>query len=1044
MATLLLRSAGAAIGTALGGPLGGLIGGALGAVGGAVVDSLLINALTHRKSRAAQLDQINITNSAEGTPVRKLWGRMRLGGNVIWCSRFNTYVTKEKAASSSGKGFGGSTKTKVSHYTLSFAVAFCEGGNSVQLGRVWADGNTLDLSKVAYAFYNGAEGQLPDAFMESVEGTGNVPAYRGTAYLVFYNLTLDDFGNRMPQITAEIVRTPPISDPDDLRNGLRGVALLPGAGEFVLGTTVVKSSDGFGNWFPENTHTPNGAADFAVSLDQLEETLPACRAVSLIVTWFGTDLRAGSCQIVPKVETRNKVTTPYDWSVAGQTRDTAALVSTLDPATLDPTGLAGAAPPIGLVPAFGGTPSDRSVTEAIQALNGAGMRVMFYPFVMMDIPAGNGLPDPYGGAEQAAFPWRGRITCHPAPGRPGTPDKTVAAAAQVEAFFVRYSAMVTHYAHLCVAAGGVDSFIIGSELVGLTQVRSGAGDGPYPAVQQLKALAATVKGILGAGCKVGYAADWTEYHSHRPSDGSNDVLFNMDPLWSDPNIDFIGIDNYLPMADWRDGAPNIDLDPVAGPFTIYEKSYLAANVEGGEDFAWSYASPADRVSQARTPIIDTASAEHWIFRQKDIRSWWANAHHARPGGVRNAGATAYVPQAKPVWFTEFGCPAVDKGPNQPNVFYDPKSAESSLPYFSRGSKDDPVQRAYLETMVSYWRDHAPVSTVYGGPMVSTANMFAWAWDARPFPDFPGRTAVWHDTPNFELGHWLTGRAGEVPLKWIIAELCAAVGVTAYDTSALLSATTLVLGYATDSIASPRDILAGLMDACQFDARESGGTLQFFAKGNVRTTALGEADLAVTSDTDPGYSFTRAADTDLPGAVRVTYADPFRAYASAGVEARKAIGNADNVASISTAAALDGAAATDVATSVLQQAWAARDTGAIVMPPSRLALDAGDAVTVAVAGVTLAFRIKSVETTAARALDLVGFDPSLLVVASPPVGQPGAPRLGALGPPVIEFMELPPVTGAGAGTLGAAHRGLCQPLGRGRHLPRRTAVVAGPM
>ena len=1010
MATVLLRAAGTAIGTALGGPIGGLIGGALGAIGGAVVDTLLINALTSRKQHTPQLDQINITNSTEGNAVRKLWGRMRLGGNVIWCSQFKQYTTKEK--STSGKGFGSSSSTKVTHYSLSFAVAFCEDGNSVQIGRIWADGNVLDQTKFTMAFYNGSEGQLPDAFIESIEGTGNVPAYRGTAYLVFQNMTLDDFGNRMPQITAEIIRTPPIPDPNDLTNVLRSVALLPGAGEFVLNTTIVKSSDGFGNWYPENEHSPLGASDIQVSLLQLEETLPNRSAVSLIVTWFGTDLRAGACQITPKVETRTKTVTPAsaEWGVAGYTRATAPLVTQIDPANLDPTGLAGSAPPTGLVPAFGGTPSDAAVREAIAALKSRGLRVMFYPFVMMDIPAGNGLPDPHGGAEQAPFPWRGRITCYPGPDQPGTVDKTAAATTQVNAFFAQYAAMVTHYANLCVAAGGVDSFIIGSELVGLTQLRSSAGDGTYPAVQQLKSLAATVKGILGAGCKVGYAADWTEYHSHRPSDGSNDVIFNMDPLWSDSHIDFVGIDNYLPMSDWRDGAPNIDSDPLAGPFTIYDKGYLAANVEGGEDFDWFYATAADRVNQVRTPIVDTAYAEHWVFRQKDIRSWWSNSHRSRPGGVRNGGTTGYVAQGKPIWFTEFGCPAVDKGPNQPNVFYDPKSSESSLPYFSLGSKDDPVQRAYLEVMLAYWRDHAPTSTVYGGPMLTTDNMFAWAWDARPFPDFPGRTAVWHDTPNYELGHWLTGRAGEVPLKWIIAELCAAVGVTAYDTSALLSGSTLVLGYATDAIASPRDMLAGLMDAFQFEARESGAVVEFFAKGNVRVTALSDADLVIDGDTDPGYSFTRSSDTDLPGAVRISYADPFRAYASAGVEARRATGNSQNVATVATAAALDGAYASDVATTILQQTWAARETGSIKLPPSRLALDSGDAVTVTIDGATLSFRIRSVETTTYRALDLVGFDPSLLVVASPPVGHPGAPRVGALGPPIIEFIELPPVTG----------------------------------
>ena len=485
----------------------------------------------------------------------------------------------------------------------------------------------------------------------------------------------------------------------------------------------------------------------------------------------------------------------------------------------------------------------------------------------------------------------------------------------------------------------------------------------------------------------------------------------MDPLWSDPNIDFVGIDNYLPLSDWRDGAPNIDADPGAGPTTIYDKAYLQANIEGGEDYAWYYASDADRVAQRRTPIVDTAAGRHWVFRQKDIRNWWLNAHRGRPGGVEAAAATAWVPQSKPIRFTEFGCPAVDKGPNQPNVFYDPKSSESFLPYFSTGSKDDPVQRAYLEATLSYWRDHAPVSTVYGGPMLSTADMYAWAWDARPFPDFPGRTAVWHDTPNYELGHWLTGRLGEVPLKWIIAELCAAAGVTAFDTSALMSASTLVLGYATDALMSPRDILAGLMDAHQFDARESGGTLAFFARGNVRVTALDVAGLAVEGAADPGYAVTRAGETDLPGALRLTFADPYLGYASCAVEARRNTGTSQSVASVATAAVLDPAYAADTAASLLQQAWAGRETGTVKLPPSRLALDPGDAVTLDFDGLTMPFRITAVETSTYRTATLVGFDPSLLKVSSPPQPRAGWPKLGSYGPPLIAFVPLPPVTGA---------------------------------
>jgi hypothetical protein len=65
-------------------------------------------------------------------------------------------------------------------------------------------------------------------------------------------------------------------------------------------------------------------------------------------------------------------------------------------------------------PVYGGTPADFSVVQAIQAITARGLRVTFYPFLMMDVPPVNTLPNPYSdnaaGVGQAALPWRGRIT----------------------------------------------------------------------------------------------------------------------------------------------------------------------------------------------------------------------------------------------------------------------------------------------------------------------------------------------------------------------------------------------------------------------------------------------------------------------------------------------------------------------------------------------------------------------------------------------------------------------------------------------------------
>ena len=136
--------------------------------------------------------------------------------------------------------------------------------------------------------------------------------------------------------------------------------------------------------------------------------------------------------------------------------------------------------------------------------------------------------------------------------------------------------------------------------------------------------------ILGPDTRIGYAADWSEYFGHQPGDGSGDVFYHLDPLWASPAIDFIGIDNYMPLSDWRDGAGHADR--AAG--SIYDLAYLKGNVAGGEGYDWYYADTAGRAAQDRIPIRDGAYGEDWVFRYKDLVSWWSRPHFNRPGGAR--------------------------------------------------------------------------------------------------------------------------------------------------------------------------------------------------------------------------------------------------------------------------------------------------------------------------------------------------------------------------------------------------------------------------
>ncbi len=567
---------------------------------------------------------------------------------------------------------------------------------------------------------------------------------------------------------------------------------------------------------------------------------------------------------------------------------------------------------------------------------------------------------------------------------------------------------VLHYAHLCAAAGGVDAFLIGSELRGLTQARDGATS--YPAVAALKSLAADVKSILGSGTKVGYAADWSEYNNHQTGDAAGAVIFNLDPLWSDPNIDFVGIDNYMPLADWRDGTAHLDYDATSGPTSIYDAGYLAANIRGGEDYDWFYASQSDRDAQIRTPITDGAYNKPWVWRAKDIWNWWANAHYDRPDGSENTSATAWVPQSKPVWFTELGCPAVDKGANQPNVFYDPKSAESALPYYSNGQRDDLIQRRFLEAHLKFWRDAAnnPSSTVYSGRMVDTANLYVWCWDARPFPFFPARDDVWGDAPNYTFGHWLNGRLGAVQLPDLVAALCGYVPFADYDVSGLSG---LVTGFAVTDTMSARDALLPLSVAYAFDGVETGGKIVFRMRGASNPPALDESMLALADgDGSFGFQLARAQESDLPLASRITYIDPDADYRQAVAEARRLAGSSDRVARSSFPIVMDQATAIGIGCRLLQDAWVMRETASFALPPSQLALDAGDEILFTASGRTHQLRLTEIADAGARSIQAVATDPSLYDYFLGPQRLPrAAQNLAVPGRPVVAFLDLPLMT-----------------------------------
>ncbi len=296
--------------------------------------------------------------------------------------------------------------------------------------------------------------------------------------------------------------------------------------------------------------------------------------------------------------------------------------------------------------------------------------------------------------------------------------------------------------------------------------------------------------------------------------------------------------------------------------------------------------------------------------------------------------------------------------NQPNVFFDPKNSESELPYFSSGAQDDAIQRRYLEALIGYWSDpgNNPTSAVYSAPMIDMGECAVWCWDARPYPAWPGRSDVWGDTANWEVGHWLNGRLGNASLSDLVHSICARSGIdpNALDVSRLADA---VPGFVIAALESPRASIAPLARYFGFDAVESQGLLRFVPRGSSSLTSITAADL-VAADRPEGedIEFTRGQETELPRVLKWRMLSADEDYEAVTVEARRVTVDSVRVQAEQFAIAHPPATADRNARRALFEAWIGRENATFALPPSRLALGPTDVVSVENDGRTLHFAL----------------------------------------------------------------------------------------
>lgn len=236
---------GAVVGFVYGGPGGAIYGAQLGMAAGGLLDPPKLPSIS-----GPRLSDLSVQTSSYGVPLARLYGTVPIVGNIFWLenNRIKEVVKKQKQG---GKG-GPSQEVKTYSYYATFAVALADtsktgpilGVRRIWIGPVlWYNNGSFNLETLTssaakraaagmkggsatsgprFALYDGSPTQQPDARMQADIGVDDCPAYRNTAYIVFYDLPLEKWSNSLQaaQVKVEVVTasgsTPYLLDEIDL------------------------------------------------------------------------------------------------------------------------------------------------------------------------------------------------------------------------------------------------------------------------------------------------------------------------------------------------------------------------------------------------------------------------------------------------------------------------------------------------------------------------------------------------------------------------------------------------------------------------------------------------------------------------------------------------------------------------------------------------------------------------------------------------------------------------------------------------------------
>ena len=217
------------VGQAIGGIVGAVVGfiwggGPAGAIKGFSIGTSLGGMLDPPKGpnqTGPRLSDLSTQTSTYGTAIPRVYGTIATMGNVFWLQGDKLTEVATVSKQKSGKGGGGKSTVTTYSYNATFAVGLCQG-EIAGVRRIWVGANLIydagsdDLESIlasnsaasGFKIYAGSETQTADPYMQADKGVANVPAYRGLAYIVFYNFALKDYGNSLlgAQVKVEVVK----------------------------------------------------------------------------------------------------------------------------------------------------------------------------------------------------------------------------------------------------------------------------------------------------------------------------------------------------------------------------------------------------------------------------------------------------------------------------------------------------------------------------------------------------------------------------------------------------------------------------------------------------------------------------------------------------------------------------------------------------------------------------------------------------------------------------------------------------------------------